>query len=349
MPNLPISSPVADAFGGQAPSLRRQRSTGRTAARHFKLKTFGPLAVLVLLVAVFSIAAPNFFTLANLQAILEAATVPAIVAVGMTFVLLQGAIDLSTEGIASLASIVLSVLVANSITGQDLGWAAPVLALGAGAAFGLFNGAVSTFLRMPSLIVTLASWLIALGFAALLFPGRQPQILDPRLIGLALDKHLGLSALVYLAALVTLAGFAVERLTRLGRMGYAIGADEALLRQAGIRVDVYKIAAFVISGSLSAVAGIFVAAQIGVGNPSAGEGLLFPGIAACVIGGTLLSGGRGGVFHSVMGVLILVTLRNGLVQTGTNPLLQKAIEGVVIIIAVTGSTWHLRRKTRVVK
>ncbi|TGQ54528.1 ABC transporter permease [Mesorhizobium sp. M1C.F.Ca.ET.193.01.1.1] len=324
-----------------------QRRSGHTALG--VLKSAGPIVSLVAMVLVFASLTPNFVSAANLQAILESAAVPAVVTIGMTFVLVQGSIDLSGEGVASLANILLSILIANSVTAHDLGAGAIVVALAAGLAVGALNGTLYAYLRMPSLIVTLAMWLITLGLAALLFPSRQPQILDGGFVGLALHKHLGLSALVYLAAALALVAFIVERRTKLGRMGFAIGAEEALVRLAGVNVNVYKVGAFAICGCLTGLAGILTAAQIGVGNPLAGEGLLFPGIAACVIGGTLLSGGRGGVLHSLVGVLVLVTLRNGLVQTGANPLLQKAIEGVVIVVAVAASTWHLRRKTRVVK
>ena len=111
----------------------------------------------------------------------------------------------------------------------------------------------------------------------------------------------------------------------------------------------FAVAAFALAGGCYALAGILLGARIGVGNTQSGVGLLFPSIAACVLGGTLLSGGHGGVRQSMIGVLILITLRNGLIQIGVDPLLQSALEGAVIIVAVAGSTWHLRRKVRVIK
>lgn len=314
-----------------------------------QLQALGPLAALAGLVALFGLAAPNFVSSANGQAILEAAVVPAVVALGLTFVLLQGSIDLSVEGVASLSNIILSILIANSVTAHSLGlWAVPV-AIGVGAGVGLINGLICAFVKMPSLIVTLGAWLTTQGIASLLFPARQPQILDTRITGLAIDKHFGLSGLVYLTIALALLALAVERTTRFGRLSRAIGENEAVLRMSGIRVTRHRLAAFTIAGAAFALAGIFLGAQIGVGNPLAGSGLLFPAIAACVVGGTLLSGGHGGVLQSLVGVLILVTLRNGLIQIGVNPLLQSTLEGAVIIIAVAASTWHLRRKTRVIK
>jgi len=281
--------------------------------------------------------------------VLEAAAIPAIVAVGLTFVLLQASIDLSVEGIASLANVLLAITVANSVTATDIGlWAIP-LVIGVGLAIGATSSLISIYVRMPSLIVTLGMWLTTVGCAALLYPGRLPQILERRITALAIDKHLGLSSVVYLTLALIVVAVLVEKHTRFGRMSRAIGENEPVLTMSGIKIIRHKVAAFALAGGCYALAGILLAARIGVGNTQSGVGLLFPSIAACVLGGTLLSGGHGGVRQSMIGVLILVTLRNGLIQIGVDPLLQSALEGAVIIIAVAGSTWHLRRKIRVIK
>lgn len=313
------------------------------------LQSLGPLLALLVLVLLFSVLSENFASWPNLAAILEASAIPAIVAVGLTFVLMQASIDLSIEGIASLANIILSITVANSVTATDLGlWAIPMV-IGVGLAIGATSAAISIYIRMPSLIVTLGMWLTTVGFAALLFPSRLPQILETRITSLAIDKHLGLSSVVYLTIALAIIALLVEKHTRFGRMSRAIGENEPVLIMSGIKVIRHKIAAFAIAGGCYALAGILLGARIGVGNPQSGVGLLFPSIAACVLGGTLLSGGHGGIRQSMIGVLILVTLRNGLIQVGVDPLLQSALEGAVIIVAVSGSTWHLRRKIRVIK
>ena len=313
------------------------------------MKSQGPLLALLGLVGLFSVLTDSFASLSNLAAVIEAAAIPAVVAIGLTFVLMQASIDLSVEGVASLANIILSITVANSVTATDLGlWAGP-LVLGMGLLIGAISGAVSIYARMPSLIVTLGMWLTTVGLAALLFPDRLPQILDTRITSLAINKQWGLSWIVYLTfALIVLATL-VEQNTRFGRMCRAIGENEPVLVMSGISVNRHKIGAFALAGACYALAGILLGARIGVGNPQSGVGLLFPSIAACVLGGTLLSGGHGGVRQSMVGVLILVTLRNGLIQIGVDPLLQSALEGAVIIVAVAGSTWHLRRKIRVIK
>jgi ribose transport system permease protein len=313
------------------------------------IKSQGPLLALIGLVILFSAFAESFASWPNFAAVLEAAAIPAIVAIGLTFVLMQASIDLSVEGVASLANIILSITVANSVTGTDLGlWAIP-LVLCVGLLIGATSGAVSIYVRMPSLIVTLGMWLIAVGMAALLFPDRLPQILETRITSLAINKQFGLSWIVYLTLVLIVVATLVERHTRFGRMSRAIGENEPVLVMSGIKVNRHKIAAFALAGACYALAGILLGARIGVGNTQSGIGLLFPSIAACVLGGTLLSGGHGGIRQSMIGVLILVTLRNGLIQIGVDPLLQSALEGAVIIVAVAGSTWHLRRKIRVIK
>lgn len=316
-------------------------------SRH--LQSQGPLLALLALVLIFSVLTEKFASLPNLAAVLEAAAIPAIVAVGLTFVLLQASIDLSVEGVASFANILLSITVANSVTATDIGlWAIPFV-IGTGAVIGATSSIISIYVRMPSLIVTLGMWLTTVGFAALSYPGRLPQILDTRITQLAIDKQWGLSWIVYLALGLIVLAIAVEKHTRFGRLSRAIGENETVLIMSGIKVNRHKIAAFALAGACYALAGILLGARIGVGNTASGIGLLFPSIAACVLGGTLLSGGHGGVRQSMIGVLILVALRNGLIQLGVDPLLQSALEGAVIIAAVAGSTWHLRRKIRVIK
>jgi len=340
--DLGLSPPM----GGEVTSV-----TGAKRTHHALkiLQSQGPLLALCGLVVLFSLAAPNFATLPNLVAVLEASAVPAVIAIGLTFVLMQASIDLSVEGVASLGNVVISITVANSVTSTDIGmWAVP-LVICVGGTVGLLNGLISVYARMPSLIVTLGTWLMTLGVASLLFPGRTPRLSDNEITSLAIDKTFGLSSLVYIAFALAIVAILVEKHSRFGRISRAIGENESVLRMSGIRVNRYKIAAFTLAGICFAVAGLFLTARLGVGNARAGVGLLFPTIAACVVGGTLLSGGHGGIRQSMIGVFILIALRNGLIQIGVNPLLQSAVEGAVIIIAVSAATWHLRRKTRVIK
>ncbi|MER9947246.1 ABC transporter permease [Mesorhizobium sp. M0047] len=313
------------------------------------LNRIGPVLVLMALVAGFYLLNQRFISWFSMSALLENAAVACILAVGLTFVVLQGSIDLSLEGVVSATGMIVSLLVANSASPQNLGLGGIGLALACGLAFGLLNGILFVGLRIPSLIVTIGTWFALLGLAALLFPGTPPVISDPLLIGIALTKIGGLSIVVYLAMLVIAGAVVVERHTRFGRICRAIGADETALKLAGVNTSFFKIAAFAVCGLLAGLAGILSAARLGYGEPIAGQGLAFPAVSAVVIGGTLLSGGRGGVLYSIVGVLILEVIRQGLVMTGFDPLLRQAIEGAALVTAVAMGTWRMRSRLRVVK
>ena len=314
-----------------------------------RVKGMGPTLILLGLIIIFSLITPGFLSAANTVALLESAAIPTIIVMGLTFVIIQGSIDISVQGLVALTSILTGMLVDNTATEYDLGWWGVVLVIAVGASIGVISGLVYTILRMPSLIVTLAMWLIALGVGTLIFPSRQPRILDESVLALVLDKHFGLSFSVYIAVLLLMLAWVIERKTIFGRMGAGIGAEESVLRMMGIPVHRYKIIAFALSGLTAGIAGVISAATLGIVSMSVGEGLLFPAIAACVMGGTLLSGGKGGVLHSLIGVLIIVVLRNGLIHLGVNPRLTTVIEGSVIILSVAIATWHMIRNTRVVK
>ncbi|WP_250478115.1 MULTISPECIES: ABC transporter permease [unclassified Caballeronia] len=315
----------------------------------FPVRNVGPLIALLALSLFFSLTGSNFASMANFVAIIESSAVPCIAVVGLTFVIVQGSIDLSVEGLVSLACILTGLFVANSVNAHNSVGLALLLALGSGLALGLFNGIVYAKAKVPSLIVTLGTWFAAKGLATMLFPSMQPQIHDAAFLSIALEKHLGLSGIVYCAALIVLAALVIEKRTTVGRVSYGIGGDEHLCRLGGLRVDQTKITVFALSGVLSAVCGVLLAAQLGVGSSQAGEGLLFPSISGAVIGGTLLSGGKGGILQSLTGVLILNVIQNGLLQIGVDPLVTQVVEGVTIILAVIGGSWNLREKMRVAK
>jgi ribose transport system permease protein len=313
------------------------------------LQSIGPVAVLVVLALAFQLASHNFLSPSNLAAIAEAVAVPVILATGLSFVILLGAIDLSLEGVMATSSMTVALLAANNVNGHHWGVWAIVAALGVGVAFGAFNGVLNTYFRMPSLIVTLGSWFIGLGIASVLFPSQVPGIQDRIVLGLASTQFAGLSLIVFIAIAVLAIFHIVLNYTHLGRMIYAVGGGEATLVATGLRVPLFKLAAFMISGFLAALAGLLLSAQLGDGNADIGNGLLFPAVSACVLGGTLLSGGRGGAIQSAIGAVILEVLNNGLIQIGAGPYVRNIISGAVIVTVVAISGLHLRRKLRIVK
>jgi ribose transport system permease protein len=316
---------------------------------NLNMRKLGPTAALLALLIVFGIFEPRILSLANLEVIFEAAAVPAILVAGATFIIVLGSIDLSVEGIMGLACVAVSMLVLNNVTSNDYGVFGIIVAILIGAAFGLMNGCLNVYLRLPSLMATIGTWFVGLGCAYILFPATQPAIRYQPLSDLVTTRIFGLSLLVYLAGLVILLAHLVFRYTVLGRMIYAIGGDENIAISAGIPVKRYRILAFIIAGALSALAGICVAARIGSGYPNAGREMLFSTIGAAVIGGTLLSGGKGGPIHSLVGVFILVVLANAMLQLGFGPYTRQIIVGATIVIALAVSNWQLRSKLRTIK
>jgi ribose transport system permease protein len=332
--------------GSATPDVASRWRRVRASARP---ETWGPVLVLVALCLVFAVASSRFATLANLHTVADQAAVPMVLAVGLTFVVLMGSIDLSLEGVMGVSSIAVALLVANDVNGNHLGWLGVALAVGAGLAAGVVSGAVHVVFRIPSLMVTVGGWFVALGIASLLFPGRQPRLLDGGVTGLGSERLLGFSKLDAIAVGVVVLALLLQRFTGFGRALYAIGGDEATARTSGLKVDRVKVAAFAFAGACAGLAGVMTAAKLGVGKVDAGLGQLFPTVAAVVIGGTLLTGGRGGVAHTIVGVLILTVLADGLILIGVDPYIQQGIEGLVLVLAVAAGGWQLRSRLRVVK
>jgi len=309
----------------------------------------GPIVALIVLSVGFQLVSGSFFTIDNLKSVIEAAAVPAILAAAISLVGIMGSIDLSVEGTMATTSMIVALLVANGVNGNDYGVVGLLAALAAGLAFGLFNAVLNAVLQMPSLIVTLGTWFVGLGIAAVLFPARVPQINDPLILNLARVRVFDLSLVVYIAIAVIVVSQLVLNFTRLGRMIYAIGGDEGLLVASGLRIRWVKISAFAICGLLAGMCGVLLSAQLSTGNANIGNGLLFPAISAAVLGGTVLTGGRGGAVQSALGAVLLEVLNNGLIQIGAGPYTRHIISGAVIVVAVAAGGWHRRRKLRVVK
>jgi ribose transport system permease protein len=331
-----------------AASARASRPTG-VGRRGAQLGQWGPLAILAVVALGAAISSSQFLTTANIQTIAAQAAIPLVLVCGLTFVVVQGSIDLSLEGTMAVCSVATALLVANDYNGDDLGYLGVLIVVVVGAVIGLANGLLYTRLRIPSLLVTLGTWFVGLGLAALLFPGRTPRVRDDALRSWSLHEWLGVSRLVYVALACLLVAWLLQGYTRFGRYSYAIGGGEETARLSGLRLDRYKVAAFAFAGLMAGVAAVMATARLGVGSAQAGEGQLFPAISAVVIGGTLLSGGRGGVLHGLVGVLILTVLNNGMLLAGVDSYIQQAVQGAIIVAAVVATNWHLRDRMRVIK
>ncbi|WP_084104642.1 ABC transporter permease [Demequina sp. NBRC 110056] len=339
---------MAPARLGQAPP-ETGRAPARSRRRASLLADYGPLGALVLLCLTFSVLSPQFATWGNLRNVLDSAAVLAVITVGLTFVLMLGAIDLSIEGVMATAALSVALLIANTRNDIDLGFLAIVAAVALGACFGLATGLLSTGLKIPSFMTTLGMSAIGIGIATVLFAGVQPSVTSPAMGEWASGQWFGLTRLTFVAIGVVIVGLLVQHYTRLGRYARAIGGAEDLALLSGIRVRRYKTIAFTFAGAVYGLAGVMVTIQLGSGIVQAGVGQNFAAITAAVVGGTLLSGGRGGVLHSIVGVLIVTVLVNGLVLIGVSPYVQGAVQGVIVVAAVAITAWPLRQRLRVVK
>ena len=310
---------------------------------------WGPALALAILCLGFALAEPRFASLANVGVILDRCAVPLILAVGMTFVVLQGGIDLSVEGVMAASSLALAMLVLNSRTGFDLGLAGMALAVLAGAFIGVLNGLLVTRLGVPAFMATLGAWSAAMGVAMLLSGGQPPLIRDQALRAFGLGRTLSLPNLTLVALGVLALGFVLQNYTRFGRYSMAIGASESLARQSGLPVDRCKVQAFALCGLLAGLGGALESVRIGLGHVDIGVGQMFATVTAVVIGGTSLSGGRGGVVQSAVGALMLAVLADGMIFVGIPPYIQKAVQGAILLVVSLLATWQLRHRLRIVK
>lgn len=301
----------------------------------------GPLVGLLLLCVFLSFASDNFLSLRNGLNILDQITVLGIMAVGMTFVILLGGIDLSVGSVLALSMMIMG-WTAN-VAGMPMG-AAIVLALLASGVCGLAVGILVTVFRVPAFIATLAMMSVARGVANMITDGQQIVGFPDWFMMLAIDRHFGvLTATVLLMLVVVAISWAFLRYRAEGRTVYAVGGNAEVARLAGINVQLVTIGVYIVCAVLAGLAGIVLAARLDSVQPSSGFGYELDTIAAVVIGGTSLSGGSGGIGGTLIGVLIIGVLRNGLNLLNVSPFLQQVIIGVVIVLAVGAETLRRRR------
>lgn len=331
-----------------AAAAARPRATAGRAKLERRLRLAAPLIVLVALCLLLGLANPNFLSTGNFVRVATAASIPLVLTLGATFIILLGSIDLSIEGMMAVAAIVLTLLVANdSGGGAGIGLAAVPVAVAAGIAMGLLNGALHVGLRIPSFMATIGSWFIGLGTATILLGGGSVRILDPDIRALALTRLAGMPLSVWIALAALGVAWVIQTQTRFGRHVYAIGGGEDLAALSGVPIRRTKVIAFALAGTFYGLASVLAAAQLGLANAEIGTGRLFTTVTAVVVGGTSLMGGQGGVLNALIGVLIVAVLANGMVLLGIPPYLQQAAQGLMIIAAVALSLD--RSQLRIVK
>jgi ribose/xylose/arabinose/galactoside ABC-type transport system permease subunit len=302
-------------------------------------RQFGTLIGLVALCAILWALSPYFLTVSNLLNVAEQTSINAIVAVGMTFVILSGGIDLSVGSLVALAGVVLGAALRANLPLPI----ALAIALAVGLGCGLGNGALISWGGLPPFIVTLGTMSIARGAALLFTEGRPVSGFSAAFRAIA-TARIGFvpAPIVVMATVYAVAHFVLTR-TTFGRYVYAIGGNEEATRLSGVAIRFHKTMMYGVSGLTSGVAAVILTARLNSAQPIAGMMYELDAIAATVIGGTSLMGGEGTLAGTLVGALIMGVLRNGLNLLGVSSFLQQIVIGGVIVVAVLLDTLLKRR------
>lgn len=289
---------------------------------------FFPLLLLLSLILVFSLMSLRFLTIGNAMIVAQQSVVLLVIALGMTFVIVAGSIDLSVGAIVALSAL------AAAMTSSTLGAAAIVPACLTGLACGLLNGIVIAKGKVPSFIVTLGAMVIYRGIVLLFTHGAPVSIEDAQFLEVFGGRTLGIPHSVLIALLLVALCAVILNLTVFGREVKAVGGGERVARLTGIRIDRVKISMFALLGLLCGVAGLLQSSRAMAATAQLGEGLELDAIAAVVVGGTPLTGGIGSIQGTILGVLIITILSNGMNMVGVDPYLQNIVKGLVMVAAV---------------
>jgi ribose/xylose/arabinose/galactoside ABC-type transport system permease subunit len=306
-------------------------------------KETGLAAVLVIIVLFLAWQSPNFLTAANLVVVSRQIALALFISIGMTFVILSGAIDLSVGSVVALVSVTVGQLMVTAGLQPVL---ATVLALVVGSLVGVFNGAVVAYTRIPSFVVTLGMLAMASGLALGMTQGQTISGFPAGFLAIGQGSTLGVPNPVWLAAVAAVVAHLVLARTTFGRHVYLLGSNEQAALLSGISVRRTKILIFTIASTLAACAAIVETARLTVGQPSAGAGYELAAIGAVVIGGASLFGGEGSILGTVLGTTLLGLILNGLILLGISAYWQQVFSGAVIILAVGLNFWRQRQRQR---
>ncbi|WP_457940815.1 ABC transporter permease [Mesorhizobium sp. 10J20-29] len=322
-----------------------------------KLRTF---IALIAVIVFFSIAAPNFLSTANLILMSKHVALNAFLAMGMTFVIITGGIDLSVGSIVGLCGMVAGYLVLNGIDLQ-IGYTVYfnvieiiLITLVVGVLIGAVNGILITKLNVAPFIATLGVLYVARGFALLSSGGSTfPNLAGKADLGntgfgfLGAGRILNIPVSIWILIVVALGAAYLARYTPLGRHIFAVGGNERAARISGVRVDMVKMFVYMFSGFCAAIVGLIISSELMASHPATGESFELNAIAAAVLGGTSMSGGRGTIGGTIIGAFVIGILSDGLVMMGVSSFWQMVIKGLVIIVAVVVDQAQRRLQSRV--
>lgn len=294
------------------------------------LKRFGLLLVLVLMVIVMSLVSSVFLTTGNIINVLRQVSINGILAVGMTFVILTGGIDLSVGSVVAVTSVIAGNLLQR---GTSLG-VTLAASIGAALLFGVFSGVLIAYAGLPPFIATLAAQTIGRGFALVYSDGRPYMIAHETYKAIGKGSWIGIPIPIWIMVLVILIASVVLRYTTFGRHVYAFGGNRNASKLSGLNIRTTEMATYIISSFCAALAGTILSARISSGQPTAGQGYELDAIAAVAIGGTSMSGGIGHLSGTILGFIIIGVLSNSLTLLNVSSFYQDIVKGFIIIFAV---------------
>jgi ribose transport system permease protein len=297
----------------------------------------GPLAACLIVALVVALTTPAFADFGNLNNLVLQVSIVAIMAVGSTIVIFSGGIDLSPGSAIALITVVLASAV--KLWGVPF-WPAVFLALLIGIALGFVNGVLTAYLRIPSFITTLAALSAFRGVAFMFNNGSPVSQVSPWLEPIFYGRLAGLPLPLFYVVILYAAAFWCLRYTAIGRSIYAVGGNASAARLSGIDVARIQLIAFIIAGFCASLAAVLMAARLNSGSPNYGVGLELAAIAAAVIGGASLSGGRGSVLNTAIGAMTIVIVQNGLNLNAVPTSVQNVVIGAIIVLAVGIDMWR---------
>ena len=296
----------------------------------------GPLSALIILIVIISLTTPRFLLVENFRNIFLQVSIVSLVAIGSTFVILNGGIDLSSGSMIALLTMVLATLIKALHVPVLI---AILLTIALGGVMGLLNGTLWTYLRIPAFIATLATMGIFRGFAFMINEGSPIFSISDSLQYFFYGSFLNLPVVLFYIIIFYSLGFFFLKYTATGRKIHAVGGNRSSARYSGINVKFISMLSFILAGIVTGVASILMTARLNSGSPNYGVGMELSAIAACVIGGASLSGGKANVISTFIGAMIVVIVQNALNLNTVPTSIQNIVIGSIIIFAVILDMW----------
>ena len=327
-----------------------KKSNTSAKITYIMLQEGGIGAVLLVLCVIFAFVAPKFGSMTNISNIFTQISINTVIALGMTFVILLGGIDLSVGSVLALCTIISGkIIVSENLSAGTAIFLSIIAGIGIGMLCGLFNGFISQHWKIPAFVVTMGMLNIARGLALTISDSRTifgfPEAFNR--IGALTVFRIPIIFIISLL-LICIGSFILKR-TVYGRLLYAIGNNEEAVRLSGHNVDFYKISAYVICGATVGIASTLYMMRLNIASPILGNGFELPAIAAVVIGGASMNGGKGSLTGTLLGACILGVLNNGLLLMGLGDFARQIVTGIIIVFAVVLDTYRSKVIDRISK